>query len=52
MGVMEALAIWFGVLILFSACLGKALQMADRRATAREEWKRVQRRDFLTHVNA
>jgi hypothetical protein len=52
MGVMEAIAIWLGVLLVFSAVLGKALYLADRRATAREEDNRVQRRGILTRVSA
>lgn len=52
MGIFEGLAIWAAVSILFSISLGKVLTVADRRATAREEQKRVQRRQFLTRANA
>jgi hypothetical protein len=51
MGIFEALAIWVAISIVFSASLGKILTMMDRRTTAREEEKRLQRRQVLTRAN-
>ena len=51
MGIFEALAIWVAISIVFSASLGKILTMMDRRTTAREEEKRLQRRQVLTRAS-
>lgn len=52
MGMLEALAIWAAVLVLFSAVLGKVLTAVDSWTTAREEMKRVERRGTMTRSAA